>query len=101
MSVRTKQDTFTRETKRTPLLRLQDRDRTTKKYKIEMVWYLVGVDIMNRTLHYRLETRNFVFHVEKYSVTRPQRSPVKYLSTLDENLRTLHKDGHFVLAIYV
>ena len=30
-----------------------------------MVWYFIGVYIINRTLHGRLETRNFSSHVEK------------------------------------
>ena len=31
-----------------------------------MVWYFVGVYIINRTLHGRLEIRNFSSRVEKY-----------------------------------
>ena len=30
-----------------------------------MVWYLIGVYIVNRTLHGPLEIRNFSSHVEK------------------------------------
>ena len=30
-----------------------------------MVWYFIGVYIINRTLHGRLEIRNFPSHVEK------------------------------------
>ena len=30
-----------------------------------MVWYLIGVYIVNRTLRGRLEIRNFSSHVEK------------------------------------
>ena len=31
-----------------------------------MVWHFIGVYIINRTLHDRLEIRNFSSHVEKY-----------------------------------
>ena len=30
-----------------------------------MVWYFIGVYIINRTLHGRLEKQNFSSHVEK------------------------------------
>ena len=30
-----------------------------------MVWYFIGVYIIDRTLHGRLEVRNFSSHVEK------------------------------------
>ena len=30
-----------------------------------MVWYLIGVYIVNRTLHGRLEIQNFSSHVEE------------------------------------
>ena len=30
-----------------------------------MVWYVIGVYIMNRTLHGQLEIQNFSSHVEK------------------------------------
>ena len=55
-----KHDIFTRENnmffslvKRSPLL------FAAKKYLSEMVWHFVGVYIINRTLHARLEIRNF------------------------------------------
>ena len=48
-----------------------------------MVWHFIGVYIINRTLHDRLEIRNFSFRVEKY-FTRSLRSLVKYFSTLEE-----------------
>ena len=43
-----------------------------------MVWHFIGVYIINRTLHDRLEIRNFSSRVEKY-FTRSLRSLVKYL----------------------
>ena len=42
-----------------------------------MVWYFIGVYKMNRTLHGRLETRNFFSCVEE-CFTRSLRSLVKY-----------------------
>ena len=40
-----------------------------------MVWHFIGVYIINRTLHDRLEIRNFSSRVEKY------------FSTLEEKFR--------------
>ena len=51
-----------------------------------MVWHFIGVYIINRTLHDRLEIRNFSSRVEKY-FTRSLRSLVKYFSTLKEKFR--------------
>ena len=51
-----------------------------------MVWHFIGVYIINRTLHDRLEIRNFSSRVEKH-FTRSLRSLVKYISTLEEKFR--------------
>ena len=51
-----------------------------------MVWHFIGVYIINRTLHDRLEIRNFFSRVEKY-FTRSLHSLVKYFSTLEEKFR--------------
>ena len=51
-----------------------------------MVWHFIGVYIINRILHDRLEIRNFSSRVEKY-FTRSLRSLVKYFSTLEEKFR--------------
>ena len=51
-----------------------------------MVWHFIGVYIINRTLHDRLEKRNFSSRVEKY-FTRSLRSLVKYFSTLEDKFR--------------
>ena len=51
-----------------------------------MVWHFIGVYIINKTLHDRLEIRNFSSRVEKY-FTRSLRSLVKYFSTLEEKFR--------------
>ena len=51
-----------------------------------MVWHFIGVYIINRTLHDRLEIRNFSSRVEIY-FTRSLRSLVKYFSTLEEKFR--------------
>ena len=48
-----------------------------------MSWYFIGVYIINRTLHGRLEIRIFSSRVEKY-FTRSLRSLVKYYSTLEK-----------------
>ena len=42
-----------------------------------MVWYFIGVYKMNRTLHGRLEIRNFFSCIEEF-VTCSLRSLVKY-----------------------
>ena len=42
-----------------------------------MVWYFIGVYKINRTLHGRLEIRNFFSCVEEF-FTRSLRSLVKY-----------------------
>ena len=51
-----------------------------------MVWYFIGVYIINRTLHGDLEIWNFSSRVEKY-FTRSLRSLVKYYSPFEETLR--------------
>ena len=61
--------------KRSPLL--------AKKYFSEMVWHFIGVYVVNRTLHGRLEIQNFSSCVEKYFILS-LRSFVKYFSTLEE-----------------
>ena len=51
-----------------------------------MVWYFTSVYIINRTLHGRLEIRNFSSHVEKiFQSERSER--VKYFSTLEKKFR--------------
>ena len=48
-----------------------------------MTWYIIGVYIINRTLHGRLEIQNFSSRVE-YIFTHSLRSLMKYFSTLKE-----------------
>ena len=36
-----------------------------------MVWHFIGVYVINRTLHGRLEIRNFSTRVEKYFTFEP------------------------------
>ena len=50
----------------------------TKKLLKEMVWYFIGVYVINRTLHGRLEIRNFSSSVEKYFTSRERSERVKY-----------------------
>ena len=51
----------------TPLLWLHDKLHLSdqKNYLRKMVWHFIGVYIINRTLHGRLEIRNFSSRVEK------------------------------------
>ena len=51
-----------------------------------MVWYFIGVYVINRTLHGRLEIRNSLLVLKK-KFTRSLRSLVKYFSTLEEKFR--------------
>ena len=53
--------------KRWPLLWLHNKSRLSqrKSVKSEMVWYFIGVYIINRTLHGRLEIQNFSSCVEE------------------------------------
>ena len=51
-----------------------------------MVWHFIGVYIINRTLHDRLEIRNFSLSVEKY-FTSERSERVKYFSTREEKFR--------------
>ena len=55
-----------------------------------MVWYFIGVYIINRILHGRLEIRNFSSRVEKKYFTHSLRSLVKYFSTLEEKFCILN-----------
>ena len=50
-----------------PLLWLHNKLRLSQEKNCfsEMVWYFMGVYIINRTLHGRLEIRNFSSRVEK------------------------------------
>ena len=50
----------------------------------KMLWYFIGVYIINRTLHGHLEIPNFSSCVKKKYFTRLLRSLVKYFSTLEE-----------------
>ena len=64
-----------------------------------MVWHFIGVYIINRTLHDRLEIRNFSSRVEKY-FTRSLRSLVKYLSTLEEKFRISARPCNILYLFY-
>ena len=51
-----------------------------------MVWYFIGVYIINRTLHGRLEIpKNFSCGKKYFTSERSER--VKYFSTLEEKFR--------------
>ena len=54
--------------------------------KSEMVWYFIGVHVINRTLYVCLEIRNFSSRVEKY-FTNERSELVKYFSTHEEKFR--------------
>ena len=64
-----------------------------------MVWHFIGVYIINRTLHDRLEIRNFSSRVEKY-FTRSLRSLVKYFSTLEEKFRISARPCNILYLLY-
>ena len=53
----------------------------------KMLWYFIGVYIINRTLHAHLEIPNFSSCVKKIYFTRLLCSLVKYFSTLEEKFR--------------
>ena len=65
-----------------------------------MVWHFIGIYIINRTLHDRLEIRNFSSRVEKY-FTRSLRSLVKYFSTLEEKFRISARPCNILYVLYV
>ena len=44
-----------------------------------MVGYFIGIYIINRTLHDRLEIRNFSSRVEKYFTSERTRREISYL----------------------
>ena len=64
----------------------------------EMVWYFIGVYIINRTLDGRLEIRNFSSLVEKY-FTRLPSLRMKYYSPLEEKFR-ISARGHVISPDY-
>ena len=77
-----KHDIFTHENnmlsshvERSPLFWLHNKSRLFVA-KSEMVWYFIGVYIINKTLHGRLEIQNFSSRVGKY-FTRSLRSLVE------------------------
>ena len=62
-----------------------------------MVWYFIGVYIINRTLHGRLEIRNFSSSVEKY-FTSEHSERVKYFQ--HEKINFVSPCGHVISSIY-
>ena len=57
-----------------------------------MIWHFMGVYIINRTLHGRLEIRNFSSRVKKYFTSeRVEKYFTRSLLT-----RTQHSKGNFV-----
>ena len=61
-----------------------------------MVWYFIGVYIINRTLHGRLEIRNFSSRVEKYFSTLEEKFRISarpcnilYVFTLPKDSRAI------------
>ena len=62
-------------------------------------WHFIGVYIINRTLHDRLEIRNFSSRVEKY-FTRSLHSLVKYFSTLEEKFRISARPCNILYLLY-
>ena len=64
-----------------------------------MVWYFIGVYIMNRKLHGRLKIQNFSSHDEKY-FTRSLHLLVKILFTIRREISYLHQPCN-ILFIYL
>ena len=64
-----------------PLLWLHNKPRLSDR---KMLWYFIGVYIINRTLHGHLEIANFSSCVKKKYFTCLLRSLVTYFSTLEE-----------------
>ena len=64
-----------------------------------MVWHFIGVYIINRTLHDRLEMRNFSSRVEKY-FTSERSERVKYFSTLEEKFRISARPCNILYVSY-
>ena len=63
----------------------------TKKLLSEMVWYFIGVYVINRTLHVHghLEIRNFSASVEKY-FSSEHRERVKSFFNMRSEISYLH-----------
>ena len=88
-------------TKRSPLLWLHNKSRRCPPLelqeifiKVQRFWYFLGVYIINRTLHDRLEIRYFSSRVEKH-FTRSQRSLVNNFSTLES------PSGHVIDPLFI
>ena len=67
-----------------PLLWLHNKPRLSDR---KMLWYFIGVYIINRTLHGHLEIPNFSSCVKKKYFTCLLRSLVTYFSTLEGKFR--------------
>ena len=63
-----------------------------------MVWYFIGVYIINRTLHGRLKTRNFSSRVEKIFHKWAQRTSEIFFQHEKRNFVSLR--GHVISSIY-
>ena len=66
-----------------------------------MVWYFIGVYIINRTLHGRLETRNFSTRVEKIFFQRSKRNFVSPSGHVISSISTASNLHHHLLAVFV
>ena len=62
----------------------------------EMIWYFIGVYIISRILHGRLEIPNFTSSVEKYLTS--ERSEI-YFSTLEEKFRISKRPYNILFII--
>ena len=69
-----------------------------KNYLSKMVWYFIGVYIINRTIHGRLEIRNFSSRVEK-NISRV--SAVNEWNIFQHEKRNFPSPrGHIISSIY-
>ena len=66
-----------------------------------MVWYFIGVYIINRTLNGRLEIRNFSTRVEKIFFQHSKRNFVSPRGHVISSISTASNLHHHLLAVFV
>ena len=63
-----------------------------------MVWYFIGVYVVNRTLHGRLEIQHFSSSVEKYFTSVAQRTSEIFFQHEKRNF--VSPRGHVISSIF-
>ena len=81
---------------------------TKKNYLSKVVWYFMGVYIINRTLHGRLEIRNFCFRVEKifhsfaiFFNTSNTTSPSGHVISSNSFSELALQSHHLLISVYL